>query len=303
MKINQLLRAAVSVMSIGVATVLAQDPIATNPANYKLLSENERVRVIEVTIAPGAEITTHSHPDHSVQVISGGTLQVTNADGKTEELIVTAGQSLFIPAQTHSSKNTGKKPVKAVITELKETAPTPTLTESEKLYLLDILDRGRRDLESMVAKTSEADWNRKPAPGRWSVAEVVEHIALTEPLLLGMVQQALQSPADPNWAAVQTKVAPETLVAMINDRSQKRQAPEPVQPQGKMSRAEAMQAYGSARAVTEEFIRRVDLPIKKHLAQTPLGPMTTHQMLVLLATHNLRHNQQIAEVMQQIKSN
>jgi mannose-6-phosphate isomerase-like protein (cupin superfamily) len=42
----------------------AQDPTVRLPRAYKLLFENEHVRVIHVLYAPGERLPVHSHPDH-----------------------------------------------------------------------------------------------------------------------------------------------------------------------------------------------------------------------------------------------
>ena len=44
----------------------AQDPIKVGPNIYKKLLENDRIRMLEVTFAPGDSIAFHSHPDHAV---------------------------------------------------------------------------------------------------------------------------------------------------------------------------------------------------------------------------------------------
>ena len=93
----------------------------------------------------------------------------------------------------------------------------------------------------------------------------------------------------------------ENFMSMLQDRSKKFQAPEPIQPKGGMTRADALAKYAGARAVSAEFVRRTTPPVKKHLADGPAGKMTGHQMLVLLGGHNLRHNAQIREALEQLQ--
>ena len=61
-------------------TVVAQDPLKVAPDMYKLLLENDRVRVMEVVFKPGSKIAKHSHPDHFVYVASAGKLTIHKAD-------------------------------------------------------------------------------------------------------------------------------------------------------------------------------------------------------------------------------
>ena len=101
----------------------AQDPVVVGPDIYKQVFDNPRVRVMEVTFAPGAKMPTHSHPDHFGYVLAGGTLHITGADGKAEARDVKTGDVLWIPATTHSAENKGPTPLKVLVVELKEPAP------------------------------------------------------------------------------------------------------------------------------------------------------------------------------------
>jgi beta-alanine degradation protein BauB len=101
-------------------TAKAQDPIKVGPNIYKMLFENDRVRMLEVTFAPGDSIAFHSHPDHAVYTVTGGTLRVTTSDGKTQVAELKAGDPIWFSAVTHAAKNIGTTPIKLVVVELKE---------------------------------------------------------------------------------------------------------------------------------------------------------------------------------------
>ena len=47
---------------------MSLDPVASNPAHYKVVFENERLRVLEVTLEPNDEEPIHHHRWHSVFV-------------------------------------------------------------------------------------------------------------------------------------------------------------------------------------------------------------------------------------------
>ncbi len=279
----------------------AQEPVTVGPTIYRQTLDNERVRVFEVTFKKGTSVALHSHPDHLAHVVSGGQLELTLADGTKNVIDAKPGETFFLPAQAHSAKNVGKGTIRIVVTELKESAPSGTLSDAERAQLLDLYERSQRELETLVASTPDELWAKKPAPERWSVAEVVEHLGAAESLLFGMAQQALAAPASSNWALVEGGLSTESFMAMLQDRSKKFQAPEPIQPKGGMTREEALAKYAGARAVSAEFVRRTALPVKKHLADGPAGKMTVHQMLVLLGGHNLRHNAQIREALEQLQ--
>ena len=105
---------------------LADDPLTVGPDIYTLLFENDRVRVMQVTFAPGATIAMHSHPDHVVTIVSGGTLKLSYPDGSTKELAGKPGDAIWIPAETHAAENIGTTEVKGVIIELKDPIQAPS---------------------------------------------------------------------------------------------------------------------------------------------------------------------------------
>lgn len=122
---------ALTVSILVVNPVRAQDPLKVAPNMYKLLFENERVRVMEVTFKPGEKIAEHSHPDHYVYVLSAGKLKITAGETVTDADLA-VGQVLWIPAETHWAVNTGTTEVKALVTELKEPAPKPMAPPATK---------------------------------------------------------------------------------------------------------------------------------------------------------------------------
>lgn len=101
---------------------LAQDPAKVAAENYSVALDNEFVRVLNVTIKPGAKVATHSHPDHLVYVINGGKVKFTFPDGKTKDVEQKAGEAIFIKSETHQGENTGSSELKLVVFELKKPA-------------------------------------------------------------------------------------------------------------------------------------------------------------------------------------
>jgi quercetin dioxygenase-like cupin family protein len=279
----------------------AQEPAVVGPTVYRQSLDNERVRVFEVTFKKGASIAMHSHPDHLAFVISGGKLELTLADGTKNTIEAKPGETFFIPAQAHSAKNVGGTQVRLVVTELKEAAPSGKLSAADRAELLDLYERGQRELETIVAATPDDLWAKKPAPERWSVSEIVEHLAAAESLLFGFLQQAMATPESKDWALVEGGMSTDGFLGMLQDRSKRFQAPEPIQPKGGLSRADALAKFGGARAVTAEFVRRTDAAVGKHVADGPTGKMTAHQILVLIGGHTLRHNAQMREALEQLQ--
>lgn len=102
------------------STSFAQDPISAGPHIYKKVFENERVRIMEVTFAPGDSIGMHSHPDHAVYALKAGSLKIYEQGAKAMDVVMKIGDTAFLPAQSHSAKNVGKTEMKVLVVELKE---------------------------------------------------------------------------------------------------------------------------------------------------------------------------------------
>jgi quercetin dioxygenase-like cupin family protein len=111
---------AILLGGLAVRLAFAQDPMHVGPNIYKLLFENDRVRVFEVRFKPGEKIAMHSHPDHVVYVLGDGKLKLSYPDGKSVEVALQAGKTLWIPAETHAAENVGATDAHSLVVELKE---------------------------------------------------------------------------------------------------------------------------------------------------------------------------------------
>lgn len=177
-------------------------------------------------------------------------------------------------------------------------AGEPTLTREERAKAVKFLRDSEKELLDSVAKLSPAQWNYKPGPDRWSAAEVAEHIMLSEGLLFGTVEKALAEKQNPEWEA-KTAGKDALLERALLNRERKAQAPEPLKPQGKWTPAEIVSLFKEKRARTLKFIEGTDLPMKAHTLDHPFPVFSTlnaYQWFIYIPLHNMRHNQQIAEV-------
>ena len=98
----------------------AQDLAVTAGKEAKVLIDNDKVRVIELQMAPGTSTGMHSHGDNLVVFLSGGSATQTMADGSTKQMQRKPGEVLWSGPVTHDTKNTGKTEVKTLVIELKE---------------------------------------------------------------------------------------------------------------------------------------------------------------------------------------
>jgi len=102
--------------------VPGEDPVQVGPNIYKVVFENERVRVSEITFKPGDAIPMHSHPDHFVYVMTAGTLKLSYPDGTSKDIVGTPGQVMWVPAETHAGENIGSTEFRGLVVEFKPQA-------------------------------------------------------------------------------------------------------------------------------------------------------------------------------------
>ncbi len=96
------------------------DPLQVAGNVYKLVMENDRVRVMKATFQPGAKAVMHEHPDHVIYMLQGGKAKLTNAEGKTDVLDLKTGDAVFLKAQAHEAQNIGQAPRDILVVELKK---------------------------------------------------------------------------------------------------------------------------------------------------------------------------------------
>jgi len=110
----------VSFLSLFTSTkTVAQDPLKVAVKNYKLLLENDRVRVLEARVAPGEKVPKHSHPANVTYTLQGGKAKFATPDGKTIEAELKAGEASWADVETHSPENVGSTEIRVLIVELK----------------------------------------------------------------------------------------------------------------------------------------------------------------------------------------
>lgn len=110
--------------------IRAQDPVITDGDKYKVILENDRVRVLDFHDEPGQKTAQHHHPDFVLYVLSPFRRRLTLPDGKTIMREFKTGDVIWSNAQTHIGENTGLTETHALIVELKQ--PPQDTTETKK---------------------------------------------------------------------------------------------------------------------------------------------------------------------------
>jgi uncharacterized damage-inducible protein DinB len=177
-----------------------------------------------------------------------------------------------------------------------QAAPIP-LTAEERSFALQQFQTTRDNFLKSIAGLSQKQWTFKPAPDRWSVAEVAEHIAVSESTIFGLVQKTMQSPAAPEKRE-QVKGKDQMILQRLPDRSHKAQAPERLRPTGRWAtEADLTKAFEDSRKGTMDYIRTTNDDLRDHFFDHPVfGTLDAYQWLLLISGHSARHTEQIEEV-------
>jgi quercetin dioxygenase-like cupin family protein len=96
------------------------DVLEVPKSRYKLIMENEKVRVMEMKLKPGEKSPMHNHPnDHVVYVFNNSKFKLSFPDGNSDEFELKAGQALWIEAGPHETENIGTTNGHNLVTEVK----------------------------------------------------------------------------------------------------------------------------------------------------------------------------------------
>lgn len=164
--------------------------------------------------------------------------------------------------------------------------------------IYDSIDETRARLRERVSQLSAVQENFRPASGGWSVAEIVEHLAILEERLLGlmnvMVSKVEKTGPQDGGAGFQFK--PVTLEQFAErSRREKYTAPETAQPQGGVSINDSLERMLKSRATLHELRPRLeanDLSAARY-PHPAFGPLDLYQWLVMIGFHEERHLRQI----------
>lgn len=170
------------------------------------------------------------------------------------------------------------------------------MEEIERATLIRILQHSERYLEGKIDGASEELFQFKPDAHTWSMAELVEHLMITDQsLLAGIIKKGERLYAE----------MPETfpngkIIKATSNRKYKVKAPEYLVPQGRFKNKEmALQSFRANRAKIEEFVSTTDLPLDKiafpHFA---LGLIDGKGWITFMAGHCQRHSDQMEEIVE-----
>ncbi|MBI1755144.1 hypothetical protein HY250_03890 [Candidatus Azambacteria bacterium] len=87
---------------------------------YKLVLENDKIRVLEVTLKPGEKAAMHNHPNaYFIYMMNDAKVKLDFPDGKSGEFDLKTGHTGMRDAGSHEIINIGTTIVRNLIIELK----------------------------------------------------------------------------------------------------------------------------------------------------------------------------------------
>lgn len=162
----------------------------------------------------------------------------------------------------------------------------------------------RERLKETVSDLTDEQANFLPEGEKWSVANLVEHIAIVENGITRIFAKLLTEAQAAGAAATQgeAKISEDFLQKLSWGRTQKFEAPERVHPSGEKTIAESMAKLDENRQKLEELrplFESVECSDFK-FPHPAFGDLSAHEWLALLGGHEMRHIQQIKNLLARI---
>ena len=172
------------------------------------------------------------------------------------------------------------------------------MTEQERDKALTLLTRTRLTLREAVDGVTDEEANWTPGPGRWSILQYVEHLAVSDDGLVALVKRIMAEAPTPETP--EDRAAREARIRSTAIPRGANHAPPALQPTGKQANVqEAMHAFEAARDRTLGFVESVQGDLRSHFSNHGvLGPLDAYQWLLGNARHVETHSGHIGELRQ-----
>lgn len=173
----------------------------------------------------------------------------------------------------------------------------PEYCRADKKFALKYMKSTRERLLNDVKGLSDTQLNYKMTDSSWTIANCMEHIAISEKNLYDMTMPVINGKLDPARRA-EVKYDDEQIMQMITNRGFKAKAPEGFKPTNQFGSFEgSVKAFTDRRTNTMNFIKSNKKDLRNLYMDHPfLGTIDSYQMFLFLTGHTLRHTLQIEEI-------
>lgn len=176
-------------------------------------------------------------------------------------------------------------------------AKAQTLSQADLDRGLQYLETTKKNIVDATRGLSEAQWNFKPSPFHWSVAQVIEHIAVSEDLLRQIAENQMKEETPAPVPDRDLKKTDDTVLTVVPDRSRKFQAPEQLRPKNQFGSPEAaVKHFLESRAKTVTMLKNTP-DLRAHVSNSGLlGKIDVFERILFIGAHSERHTKQLLEV-------
>ncbi|MBO0933350.1 DinB family protein [Fibrella aquatilis] len=174
--------------------------------------------------------------------------------------------------------------------------PTKLWTETDRQYTLDNLRRTRDELTRETENLTPAQWAFHESPDRWSIGEVVEHLALWEIIWAREVNEGISNKPQPD---LNQTSKPDSFYAEWIMEPAPHQSPDYSRPTGFIEGKNNLAFFLKLRAQTIGFVEKTTADMRAHFGRTNgNGPRNMHQVYIFQWGHVDRHLRQIRKIKQ-----
>ena len=96
-----------------------KDALAADPKHYKIELDNDRIRVLRLTLKGDETVPVHDDQDALFVCVKECHIRLTRPGGRPQDIHMPAGESRWIYADTRSEKNLSNQPLEMLVIETK----------------------------------------------------------------------------------------------------------------------------------------------------------------------------------------
>ena len=160
------------------------------------------------------------------------------------------------------------------------------------------LKQTQQELVSTINGLSEDQLNFKASEDSWSIAECMEHIAISEKNLMGMVYMSLETAADPT-RKLEIVMTDEQILGLITSREQRVKTRKEFEPTNSLGDFEDMlKTFKQRRKASMKFLKTTEAKLRNHYVEFPFGVIDAYQVILFMSGHTTRHTNQIKEILE-----
>jgi hypothetical protein len=164
------------------------------------------------------------------------------------------------------------------------------MTSAERVFALHQLDLSRERLLRAVHGLSSQQLLFRPEPGRWSIAENIEHLVVVERYLVGAIEKLLLEPPD---LSKRPALEDAQVIAKVGTVVDRVQAPPRALPASRWPIEELLREFQTARQRTCDFVSTADGDVRRHfIPHFVFGDLDCYQWFLLIGAHCHRHTTQ-----------